>query len=67
MKKGMEMAEVMELIARMGWELVEDEQYEEDGTVYHTLTVWQGDHGCAVAFGADGKVADLEYIPEWAM
>lgn len=65
-ERGMSYEEVMAMIERMGWEILEEEHEEEDGEEWTVVTVWQEDH--AVALGIDeGGVYEMQFIPRWAL
>ena len=65
--KGMTAEEMTAMVDVMGWEMVDDKEYEAyDGSVARSLTVWQGDHAVAVEM-LHGVVDSLEYVPAWAM
>lgn len=65
--KGMTLEQVEMMVALMGWELLDSEDYEAfDGSSARSLTVYQGDHAVAVDL-FHGVVDSLEYVPDWAL
>lgn len=63
---GMSYEEVMAMVEAMGWEVLEEEEHEEDGECWEEMTVLQEDH--AVALGLDDTgVYELQFVPLWAL
>jgi len=65
--KGMTTEEMTAMVDAMGWEIIDDEEYDAyDGSVARALTIWQEDHAVAVEV-FHGVVDSLEYVPAWAL
>lgn len=65
--KGMTEKEMMDMVREMGWEILEQYEYEAyDDTMAKSFTVYQADHAVAVDV-FHGVIDTLEYIPDWAL
>jgi hypothetical protein len=65
-ERGMTMEQVEEMVEAMGWEILQEEEYEEDGEEWVEVTVLQGDHAVALGLDADG-VYEIQFVPLWAL
>ena len=65
-ERGMTMEQVEEMVEAEGWEILQEEEYEEDGEEWVEMTVLQEDHAVALGLDADG-VYEIQFVPLWAL
>ena len=66
-KRGMKLEEVKAMVKENGWEILEEETYEEKGKSWTDMTVWQDDHGVDVYMNDEEGIFEIMFVPAWEL
>ena len=63
---GMIREQVEEMVDSEGWEILSEQDMEENGEAWVDMTILQGDHAVGIALDDEG-VYDIQFVPLWAL
>jgi len=63
---GMTREQVEEMVDSEGWEILSEQDMEENGEAWVDMTILQNDHAVGIALDDEG-VYDIQFVPLWAL